>query len=323
VRELDPEVRAFNCTGRLGWRGRGPFRDHLAAIAGETALVWVTGTCAASLACAKPLRRPTVLSHHHHHRGGRAAWLRWRGFYEVLCRNLDAIVFPTEFTRAEAIGIAPWLAPRTHVIPNGVKPQSLSEDSRLILRRDARRTLGLPEDALVVMNAGWLSPGKRFDVFLRTAALVKQAIPDSVFVICGTGSLEPDLRRLAAELGIADSVRFEGWVLDLTAYHRACDIFLFNSDFEAFGRSPLEAANHGAIVVASVRHGGLSEWIEHGTNGVLFPDHDVPALADAVINLGRGADAERLRRNAFASIKRRYDIAASAADHSRLFASLR
>ena len=220
VKALDEDAVDFEYRGRFGWRSQGGFRNMVAEMSAGCSVVWVTGTSAASLAAIRGMNLPKVLSHHHHHFENWKSWLRWRGFYEVLCRRLDAVVFPTEFTRDEAVQIAPWLKNKTRVIHNGVEPCDISEEDRRAARRRARRRLKLPEDGLIIGNAGWLIPRKRFDVFLKVAALVKNTHLDSTFVICGGGPLEARLRRMADDLEIASSVRFEGWVEKMEPYTR-------------------------------------------------------------------------------------------------------
>jgi glycosyltransferase involved in cell wall biosynthesis len=322
VRRIDHEAKAFDCRGRFGWRDRDGFRAWVRQEAAASDLVWVTGTCAASLGAIRSSRGPKVLSHHHHHFEARGSWLRWRAFYELLGRQLDAIVYPTAFTRAEAVAIAPWLGSRATVIRNGVEPCEWDEQQRIERRRQARRRLGLPENALVLGNAGWFVRRKRFDVFLEVAARVHARRPDSVFVLCGGGPDEAQLRRKAEELGLAQAVRFEGWAQSMTPYYQAFDILLFNSDYDAFGRVPLEAANCGVLVVASVRYGGLSEFIQHGVNGMLFSDHDRQALTEAILGLAESPQAPLMRAAAARTIRQDYSIAAAAAQSEQLFERL-
>ena len=314
---LDPDAIDCEYRGRFGWRSHGQFQRLVRARATDCSAIWVTGASVASLAAVWRSPLPKILSHHHHHFEGGGSWWRWRAFYELFGHRLDAVVFPTAFTRDEAISIAPWLKNRTHVIRNGVTLQAASPSDRLA----ARRLLALPEQALIIGNGGWLIQRKRFDIFLQVAARVKAVLPEAVFVICGDGPLRPELEGMAAALGLADSVRFEGWTSNMTPYYRAFDIALFNSDHDAFGRTPLEAASHGAIVVASVLHGGLSEFIQHGSNGFLWPRHEVDEMAETIIRLGRGHGAEPIRQSAFAAIRRDYDIARVAGEYADLFRS--
>ncbi len=322
VRGIDPQAKAFDCRGRFGWRDRSGFRAWVRREATASDLVWVTGTCAASLYAIRSSRGPKVLSHHHHHFEVRGSWLRWRAFYELLGRQLDAIVYPTEFTRAEAVAIAPWLESRTIVIHNGMEPCELDEQQRMERRRQARRRLSLPENALIVGNGGWFIQRKRFDVFLDVAARVHARRSDAVFVLCGGGPDEALLRQKAEELGLAQAVRFEGWVQSMTPYYEAFDFLLFNSDYDCSPRVALEAASFGVLVAASLCYGGLSEFIQHGVNGMLFSDHDRQALAEAVLGLADSPRAQLMRAAAFRTIHDEYSIAASAARTEQLFERL-
>jgi glycosyltransferase involved in cell wall biosynthesis len=105
------------------------------------------------------------------------------------------------------------------------------------------------------------------------------------------------------------------------AFYQAFDVLLFNSDYDTFGLTALEAANHGAIVVASVRYGRLGEFIEHGTNIFLFKEHDAEAMAGIILNLSENDASASVRKNARERIQRDYDINASAAHHEQLFRS--
>ncbi|MFN4281742.1 MAG: glycosyltransferase family 4 protein [Alphaproteobacteria bacterium] len=305
ARRFDGEMRDFLYRGRFGWRDFPAFRRHVRDLADGCSHAWVTGTSAAALAAILGLARPKVLSHHYHHFEGRFAALRWRGFYEALCRQLDAVTYPTAFTRDEALRIAPWLKGRAVVVPNGFAIHCADEVERLRRRAAARRRLGLPEEAFVVGNAGWLIRRKRFDVFLATAARVASARPDALFVICGGGDQETALKRQAADLGIAARVRFEGWVTDLAPHYQAWDALLFNSDFDTLPSAPMEAASHGCVVVASLLYGGLGEFVAHGRNGYLFSRHDDKAMAEALLSIAADpGHAGALRAEALATLRR-------------------
>jgi len=322
MRRLDPDARDFTYRGRFGWRDFRRFRSHVRLLAEDCSHIWVTGTSAAALAAVKRLKQPKVLSHHYHHFEGLrpVSWLRWRAFYEVLCRDLDAVTYPTAFTRNEAMRIAPWLAAKAHVVRNGIDVHYVDETTRLARRAAARAQLGLPQDAFIIGNAGWLIRRKRHDVFLRVAAQVKRQIPEGFFILCGSGDEERALRELAARLGIADAVHFTGWVPDLTLHYRAWDALLFNTDFDTLPATPMEAASEGCVVVASQVYSGLGEMIEHGHTGYLFPTHDITALAGALIALHRDAKtAERLRAAAISKLQAEFSPALAVGFFTRFF----
>lgn len=309
LRLLDAECRDFPYKGKFGWRSFLRYRAHIHSLAQESDHIWITGTCAASLAAVKGLPHQKVLGHHFHHFDDRTSMLRWFGFYHGLCRQLDIITYPTDFTRNEALSIAPWLQSRTHVVRYGYPINYKDESDRINRQQKAREALGLPPDGFIIGNAGWLIGRKRFDVFLQTAARVRQKVPNAFFVICGGGPLEKELRQLAARLGIADAVRFTGWVQGLEEHYQSWDICLFNSDFDALGRTPMEAASYGCVAVASVKYGGLKEFLKNGSNGILIEDHDPDSLAVEIAELFRSSNkAISFRQAAVASLQRDYSL---------------
>jgi glycosyltransferase involved in cell wall biosynthesis len=185
------------------------------------------------------------------------------------------------------VDIAPWLKGRAHVVRQTIPVSFSTVEDRLLRKRQYREELSLPQDAFIVGNGGWLIQRKRFDIFLRVAALVKKKLPNAYFVICGDGELAGELKNLAVQLGIGDCVRFEGWVSDLTKYYYAWDAMLFNTDFDANPRTPLEAVACGLPVVASSEYGGLSEFFSEPECGVFFATHDLEGLANGLLELAQ------------------------------------
>jgi len=313
IRAVDPAARDDTYRGKLGWRSHGGFKRIVHEKSEGCEAAWITGTGASAVAATRQLDMPRVLSHHFHHfeRPVLSA-LAWRGFYEALGRGLDAITYATDFTRSEALSLCPWLKRKTHVVRNGFPCHYTGEDQRLDKRARARARLGIPEDAFVVGNAGWLIPRKRFDVFVETAARIRGKLPNAFFLICGGGSEEDALRGQVRRLGIDEHVRFTGWVKDLVPYYQAWDVCLFNSDFDNIPCAPLEAASHGCVTVASLKYGGLGEFVINGETGVFMTGHDVPALADAVATLAREPEqARELRENAAAKLRAEFSMRAA------------
>ena len=264
--------------GLCGWRS---IPSMAAAFGRQPAdAVVMTGPNLAAMAALGPRhRQPRLLAVHHYHTGVKPAW-QWRLMYRVALRRFHVITFPSDFIRREAESICPAIAPLCRTVRNPIVVPPLPSSS---LRAAARQRLGLPVEAPVVGNAGWLIPLKRFDVFLRVAAIVARSVPDAVFLIAGGGPERKALGDLARELNIESKIRWLGWQTDLTDFYLSLDVLLFNSDWDAFPTTPLEAMSFAVPVVASVRHGGLSEAISSACYGFLSAEHDLPALADSVI----------------------------------------
>jgi glycosyltransferase involved in cell wall biosynthesis len=234
-------------------------------------LLALTGCCS----------RRRLLAIHFHHSGVKPRWF-WRLYYSLARRLVNAVTFPSDFVRDEALGLCPALAGKAHTVRNPIAPVApITLAERLV----ARQRFGLPAGAPVIGNAGWLIPRKRFDVFLRTAAAVHRRRPDAHFLIAGNGPERQQLEALAHTLGIHQAVTWVDWVSDMRSFYGALDVLLFHSDWDALGLTPIEAVVHGIPVVSSVLHGGLSELLRPGVDAVLLDQHDVPALADAVLRL--------------------------------------
>jgi glycosyltransferase involved in cell wall biosynthesis len=267
--------------GLFGWRSLGAMRRAFRARKPDAILMTGHNFAASLSLIGIPAKRKVQAIHHHHFEGARDL-TKWRLIYGVANAVFDRFTFCSRYILDEAVAAFPSVAGKASVVPN---PFELPSESGEIERGVARRMLGLPEDAAVIGNAGWLIPRKRFDVFLQTAALIAKWIPDAIFLIAGDGPEHEALADLARELGIAKNLRFLGWQSDLAPFYAALDLVLFNSDFDALGRVPIEASAAGVPVVASVLRGGLAEFLRPPDEIILFDRHDPQQLADAAVGI--------------------------------------
>jgi len=234
---------------------------------------------AAMLALGHAHGKRRVLTVHFHHLGVKPRW-QWRAMYALVSRRFPVVTFPSDYIRREAVEIYPPLARISRINRAPIEvPVLPSPGDRLA----ARKRLGIPPDAKVIGNAGWLIPRKRFDIFLRIAARVAACLPGALFVIAGSGMEREPLERLAHELRLERNLRWVGWQSDLTDFYLSLDALLFNSDWDAMGRTPVEAVGYGIPVVASVVHGGLQEVLEPANHIFFAPNHDLDWLAEKLL----------------------------------------
>jgi glycosyltransferase involved in cell wall biosynthesis len=271
---------AVGYRGRWGWRSFLPLRNALRRRQAD-ALVMVGHNAMAMLALGPEWQGKCVLSMHFHHRGVKPDWV-WRLIYWLAVKHFRAIIFASHFIRNEAVGIAPFLKDFTQVITFPIPLPALPQPSD---RREARIRLGLPAEAQLIGNAGWLIARKRWDVFIDTAAQVAARLPDAHFVIAGDGPERAALQARVGTLCLQDRFHWLGWQKDLTQFYQSIDLMLFNSDWDAMGRTPLEAMAYGIPTVASVLNGGLREIINSDSLAVLLPEHNVSQLAANVTEL--------------------------------------
>jgi glycosyltransferase involved in cell wall biosynthesis len=171
----------------------------------------------------------------------------------------------------------------TTVVPNGVLvPETPAEPPD-------------PSATPIVGITAAITPWKGHRVFLRAVA----AVPGVEAEVMGGAfpkdqGYERELHELAADLGIADRVRFLGHVAEPAPVLRRWQVAVSAStDPEAGPLSVLEAMAHGIPVVAS-DHGGAQEILRGNDAGILVPVNDPDALAAAVRDVL--ADDERRRR---------------------------
>lgn len=153
--------------------------------------------------------------------------------------------------------------------------------------RALRQDLEIPDDHLIVGNVAHLRAQKGHDLWLRTAARIANARPDTSFVIVGRekqAGYQEELESLAQRLGVADRVRFAGFQPDPYPYLAAFDVFLMASQFEGFPIALVEAMAMGRAVV-STDVGGVAEAIGDEEAGLLAPAGDKVALATQVLAL--------------------------------------
>jgi D-inositol-3-phosphate glycosyltransferase len=205
---------------------------------------------------------------------------------------------------------------RVSVVEPGVDLDRFRPVPGSAARRAARRRFGLPADAYVVAFVGRIQPLKAPDVLLRAAADLRARDPETgrrlVVAVCGgpsgSGLERPTaLMELAAELGIADAVRFlppqpPDSLADL---YRAVDLVAVPSHNESFGLVALEAQACGTPVVAAAV-GGLVTAVRDGISGVLVDGH-------------RPADWARVVGDLLAAPARRARLGAGAVAHARQF----
>lgn len=122
---------------------------------------------------------------------------------------------------------------------------------------------------------------------IQVLAQVKQVYPDATLTMAGQDKgLMQSMKDFAREQGLAQSIRFPGF-LDSAGKQRefaAHDIFLNTNRIDNTPVSVIEAAAFGLPIVATAV-GGVPYLLTHERTGLLVPDEDAPAMAQAVIRL--------------------------------------
>jgi glycosyltransferase involved in cell wall biosynthesis len=180
-------------------------------------------------------------------------------------------------------GTNPW------VVPMGVQDPCAGDIKPT--PRLARCTLpDIPLESFVVGTYGIVHPSKRLEACLRGFAGLAARRPDSLLLVVGRPLEEAyveELGKLAADLGVADRVRFTGHVerLKLDTYLKAADVIVnlrtpLNTHMSA---TLMRAIATGRPVIIN----DLPEW-RFFPDGVVCrvpADGEVPALTEALVSL--------------------------------------
>lgn len=135
-------------------------------------------------------------------------------------------------------------------------------------------------------------------------AFARVGVSDSYLLMIGDGPLADSLREEAAQLGVAERVRFTGLVKysRLPQLYAASDLLILTSEREPYGLPVNEAMICGLPVIASDRVGAAQDLIREGETGFTYPCGDVDRLAGLIREAL--SDDERLRQMGQAARRR-------------------
>lgn len=208
-------------------------------------------------------------------------------------RRSAMVVSISEFTRRAVMahGVAPH---RVVVIHPGAGTRPAAPPAAAAHRGEHTERI-----ILTVARLGELYKGH--DMAIRTMPLILAREPHARYVIVGDGPLRGYLERLAASVGVADSVTFAGELsaAALDDWYARADVFTLLSrespvdgGAEGYGLTFIEAGAWGKPVVAG-RSGGIPDAVVDGVTGLLVDPTDSCAIADALLRVLSDDDLAR------------------------------
>jgi alpha-1,6-mannosyltransferase len=200
----------------------------------------------------------------------------------ALADGFDTVVCTTGFARAEFERIG---APNVVQVPLGVDLATFAPNRR----DDSLRRAFAPSAELLLVHCGRLSPEKRPERSVDTAAALQDAGVRVRLVVAGDGPRRGAMRRRAAGL----PVTFLGFVPERPQVARLLatgDVSLAPGPHETFGLAALESLASGTPVVVS-RSSALREIVRPGCGAAVADDP--AAFADGVLDLLAGGEPVR------------------------------
>lgn len=234
-----------------------------------------------ALLAAKPLGVPVVISERtdpvKHEIGASWRWMRRRTY-----RSAAALVVLTQETARLMSRLV--ASERIAVIPNAI-PTAVPT-----LAGPFRRRRFSEDREQIVLAVGRLAAAKGFDRLIEAVGHLHRRgeFSDWRLVILGDGPDRESLEAQAADLP-PGMVEFVGRVADPTDWYRRASLFALPSRYEGFPNALLEAMAEGLPAVA-FENGATRQIIRHEWDGLIVPEGDTKALAEAMYGLLADAD---------------------------------
>jgi glycosyltransferase involved in cell wall biosynthesis len=318
-REISP-VRDLRAIVQLAQLIR---RERPTILHTHTAKAGAVGRIAALLA--RGARPPIVIHTFHGHvlRGyfGRVKTFGFRTLERWLARTSTALIAVSPEVRDDLVGLGVAPASKFAVVRLGIDlPRRVENDDAQ--RREARRQMGLRDEAFVVGWVGRMTAVKRTKLVVRALQDLVARNVDAFVVLVGDGPDRDQLERYAHELGVIKRCLFLGYQKDVARFYDAIDALVLPSINEGTPVSVIESLAARRPAVAT-RVGGVPDIVRDGIDGFLVDADDGDALATRLAELA--ADPElraRMGEAGHARVIERYAVARLVDDVDKLYRSL-
>jgi glycosyltransferase involved in cell wall biosynthesis len=227
-----------------------------------------------------------------------------------------AVVCVAEAARASHAGFG-YSPAKLRVIPNGYLdiPQASPE-----AKRNVRRELGVPDDAIVVGSVGRFNEYKDHENFVQAMGQVASSVHDAVFLMVGRNvdHANCQLQRWIAQTQSPGQFILLGERSDVARCFAAMDIFCLHSRSEGFPNVLAEAMLAGLPAVAT--DVGDARLLSAGAVSLVPPQNPF-ALAEATLALIHTPQAEReaIGKAARERIRTAYSLAAIGEQYLELY----
>jgi glycosyltransferase involved in cell wall biosynthesis len=206
---------------------------------------------------------------------------------QTVLKKSDQIVVLSEYTSKklqQTYGLPPS---KVNVIPGGVDLERFRPSTD---KAQIRTRMNLPQDKFILFTVRNLVPRMGLENLISAFEIAQNGRKDLLLIIGGEGPLEPLLKEQARRCGVADSVRFAGYILDedLPSYYQMADLFILpTTELEGFGLVTIEALASGLPVVGTPV-GGTREILNKLGSDYLFDDSTPQSIASGILNALNG-----------------------------------
>jgi glycosyltransferase involved in cell wall biosynthesis len=222
---------------------------------------------------------------HFHRAASVKNWILYYPVEKILARYTDSIVTinKEDYGRIQNFSVK-W---KRYIPGVGVDINKFKNIN--IDKKEKKKSIGVPSDAILVLSIGELIERKNHEIILEAISKIDR--DDIFYAICGRGPLENHLIDKANDLGLSDRFILLGFRQDIAELCHAADISAFPSKIEGLGLAGIEAMSAGVPLIASNVH-GILDYVSDGETGFSYKPNDVEGFAEGIKKL---ASSEKLR----------------------------
>ncbi len=256
---------------------------------------------------------PAVVVQMHAEEPNRAGYVRYAtrrygnliDAFSVTSEHLKEIVVGYEIPPSRVETILSGVDGREEFDPDRVEPLDLGDD-------------GLPR----VLWPGRLVEQKDPMLTLEAVARARRLGAEFVLDVVGDGHMKPAVQARAAELGVADAIRWHPPSQEMPRWYRSADLMLMTSVYEGVPYVVYESLAMGVPVIAPALPGNL-EFMDENSGVLVEPRDDADRYAEAIVEL---LGDERRRRGMGERSRRRmldeFSLEEMGRRHDRLYERL-
>ena len=207
--------------------------------------------------------------------------------------SASAVVFESRATQLMYADVV--AGSQSELIPYGIDVEELLAYSSSADSKVLRKSLGIPESALVFLCIGTYEARKSQAMLSSAFAIASKDRPDAVLILVGArdDAYSMAVKRHIDNLDVDGRIRSIHVVRDLRPWYAIADVLVSASDLESMPRSMMEAMAFGLPILAADAP-GVSEIVENGVTGWLVPTRDLRALVGGIATVLETSSDQRV-----------------------------
>lgn len=210
--------------------------------------------------------------------------LQFRNIKDMIAHLIDIQAYKyCDYVIANSPDTKESIIKRMHILPDKITVIGNPVLDNATIESNRQDTCSLQCEKYI-LSVGRFVRDKRFDILINAFNLIKDRVDVNLYIY-GHGPLEKELQSLIDSLHLPKRVFLKGFVTNIIEKYKDANCFVLSSDFEGFGNVLVEALSCGVPIVSTKCKGGPSYILDNGKYGVLVPQSDSHAMAQAIVDV--------------------------------------